>query len=122
MIGKHQLDNQQVLKNFSIIVICEFKKLFFFSFEYDTSHFLNTVMQRWNLVCGPAEYLPKLAQTIFFCGNLFGVLICGWAADHFGRKPCIIISSMASVIGCIIASKAPNIIIWMVARFIGIMF
>ena len=63
---------------------------------------MNTVIERWNLVCGPSEYLPKIAQTVFFCGNLVGVLICGWAADYFGRKPCIIISSILCIIGCVL--------------------
>ena len=75
-------------------------------------------MERWNLVCGPTEYLSKTATTLFFCGNLFGVLICGWAADRFGRKPCILISSMLCIVGCIVGAYAPNIIIWMVARFL----
>ena len=80
---------------------------------------MNTVKQRWNLVCGPSAYLPKMAQTIYFCGTLVGVLICGWAADYFGRKPIIIISSMLCGIGCVIGSYSPNIIVWMAARFLG---
>jgi MFS family permease len=84
--------------------------------DFDDSHFVNTVTQRFNLVCGPSEYIPRFAQSAFFCGNLVGILICGWAADHFGRKPVILISSMICGVASVLGALAPNITIWIIAR------
>lgn len=87
------------------------------SWEYDDSHFGQTVTQRWNLVCGPSAYLPRFAQSAFFLGNFLGVLSSGWMADRLGRRPVILAATLLSSIGCIVGSLAPNITVWIVSRF-----
>ena len=73
-------------------------------------------MQRFNLVCGPTEHLPRFAQTMFFCGNLAGIMVCGWLADRFGRLPIILASISLTSIASMVGALAPNITVWIIVR------
>ncbi|XP_059078340.1 organic cation transporter protein-like [Tigriopus californicus] len=55
------------------------------SFSFDTSQFTLTVTSEWSLVCSEA-YKVGLAQTVYYFGQMFGIIIFGILSDTFGRK------------------------------------
>ncbi len=86
-------------------------------FEYDTSQFRNTAIQRWDLVCSK-QYIPSYVQTIFFVGNFVGVIASGPIADTFGRKFCYCLFVTIWIASGVIGSMAGNLYVWITTRFV----
>ncbi|CAG4942542.1 unnamed protein product [Parnassius apollo] len=61
---------------------------------YETN---DTVVAPLNLACQP--WKSNLIGTIHNVGMLFAMIISGWLIDRFGRKPMLIICTVASCIG-----------------------
>ncbi|KAJ9577163.1 hypothetical protein L9F63_006285, partial [Diploptera punctata] len=44
-----------------------------------------TIVTEWQLVC-ERRYLRPMLATIYFCGVTIGAFVCGFFADHYGRR------------------------------------
>ena len=75
-----------------------------------------SVTTQFDLICDDA-WIVSLTTGIYFIGWLFGALILGWVADHYGRKtvyfPC---TGLTLIIGFATAFS-PNIATILVLRF-----
>jgi len=60
------------------------------SWHFDNSWYLNTIRQKFNLVCDDA-ILNNVASSTFFAGTGVGVFIAGLLSDKIGRKKTILI-------------------------------
>ncbi|PNF33929.1 hypothetical protein B7P43_G06010 [Cryptotermes secundus] len=49
-----------------------------------------TVVTEWQLVC-ERRFLRPLLATLYFCGVTIGAITCGLLADHYGRRPVVLV-------------------------------
>jgi MFS transporter, DHA1 family, multidrug resistance protein len=59
----------------------------------------------------------KLTVTIFLAGFALAQLVWGPLSDRFGRRPVLLIGLAISVLGAALSSVAPNVELFMAARF-----
>ena len=89
------------------------------AWEYDTENFDQTIIQRWNMVCGNYNNFPRLVQIVFFFGNMVGVLLIGPLSDWYGRKTAYLtaltIWSGITIIGYFVNHPY----LWIATRFIA---
>ena len=85
--------------------------------DYDTSMFQNTIMQKFDLVCKD-KIMTKLASSVFFAGTGVGVFIAGLLADHFGRKKTLLLFVLIFMLSGITSALAPTFKLWLCARFL----
>jgi len=60
----------------------------------------------------------SLITTTYFLGMAFGQLVFGPASDRFGRRPCLIIGIVLTVIGALGSALAPSFELLLVARVV----
>jgi len=77
----------------------------------------STIMNEFSLVCDK-EYLGMLSVSIYFCGVMIGVIICGLLSDRFGRRKVIIMTMFGQIIVGIVLSFSPNYTSFAILRFI----
>ena len=87
-----------------------------FDWEY-TEQKEYSVTTQFDLVCGK-EWLIGFASTIFFLGWMVGGIVFGWFADNFGRRIVLIPATVFFILIGSITSFSPNIIVFLVLRFI----
>ena len=89
------------------------------AWEYDTEYFEQTIIQRWDMVCGNYNNFPRLVQIVFFFGNMCGVLAIGPLSDWYGRKTAYLtaltIWSGITIIGYFVNHPY----LWIATRFIA---
>ena len=56
------------------------------SWVYSKEFYGETIVTKWNLVCGNMPISPRGVQIVFFLGNMIGVLLIGPFSDWYGRK------------------------------------
>ena len=89
-----------------------------FLFGFDTvviSGAEQTIQRLWNLSAG----VHGVAMGAALYGTVLGSLVGSWPADRFGRRPTLLavgVLFLASALGC---GLAPNVEIFIIARFIG---
>lgn len=87
------------------------------SFTFDRSKFTSTIASEWNLVCSES-YKVSLAQTVYFLGQMIGIIIFGILSDKFGRKRMFIpLSCLMSLFG-VVASIVGSYEGFLVMRFL----
>ena len=84
--------------------------------DYDTTTFQNTIVQKFDLVCED-KILTKLASSVFFAGTGVGVFIAGLLADYFGRKKTLLVFVLIFMFSGLAAALAPSFQLWLAARF-----
>jgi len=87
------------------------------TWDYDTSMFQNTIMQKFDLVCGD-KILTKVASFVFFAGTGVGVFIAGLLADKIGRKKTLLLFVVLFMLSGITSAFAPTFELWLCARFL----
>jgi len=85
--------------------------------DYDTSMFQNTIMQKFDLVCED-KIMTKIAGFVFFAGTGVGVFIAGMLADKIGRKKTLLIFVILFMLSGITCAFAPTFELWLCARFL----
>jgi MFS transporter, SP family, arabinose:H+ symporter len=89
-----------------------------FLFGFDTvviSGAEQTIQRLWNL--GPGVHGIAMGAALY--GTVLGSIVGSWPADRFGRRPTLLavgVLFLASALGC---GFAPNVEIFIAARFIG---
>jgi len=86
-------------------------------FDYDTSLFTSTVVSDFNLVCG-RQYIQTLSKTIYMMGMLVGSFVFGWMGDMCGRRMAFLATTICLTLGSVGCAVAPNVEMYIVARFI----
>ena len=76
-----------------------------------------SVTTQFDLVC-EKEWLIGFASTIFFLGWMAGGIVFGWFADNFGRRTILIPATVFFILIGSITSFSPNILVFLVLRFI----
>jgi len=85
--------------------------------DYDTSMFQNTIMQKFDLVCGD-KIMTKIASFVFFAGTGVGVFIAGMLADRIGRKKTLLLFVILFMVSGLISAFASSFELWLCARFL----
>ncbi|XP_074657409.1 solute carrier family 22 member 21-like [Tubulanus polymorphus] len=78
----------------------------------------STIVTEWDLVCD-RDYLPQMAQTIFFVGTLIGAGSLSPLADWLGRKTVHIGSLIGIAVFGIVVIFSPNYTMFAVMRFLS---
>lgn len=89
-----------------------------FLFGFDTvviSGAEKTIQTLWGLSPG----LHGIAMGSALYGTVVGSLIGGWPADRFGRKATLLWIGVLYLIGAVGSGMAPNVAIFIAARFVG---
>jgi sugar porter (SP) family MFS transporter len=89
-----------------------------FLFGFDTvviSGAEKTIQSLWGLSAG----LHGIAMASALYGTVLGSLIGGWPADRFGRKATLLWIGVLYLIGAIGSGLAPNVEMFIAARFVG---
>ncbi len=87
------------------------------AWDYDNSWYLNTIAQKFDLVCDEA-ILNKVASSTFFAGTGVGVFIAGLLSDKIGRKRTILIFIALFFASGMTAAFANSYELWLTGRFL----
>ena len=87
------------------------------SWNYDNTWYLNTISQKFDLVC-ENQILTRIASFTFFAGTGVGVFIAGILADKIGRKKTILIFIVLFFASGLCAAFANSYELWLCARFL----
>lgn len=87
------------------------------SYQIDTSIFGTTLTSEYSLICD-RNYLPSTSNALFVLGYLIASFWAGWAADRYGRKPVLWISTIAELIAGIACSFTFSMWFFMIFRLI----
>ncbi|KAK7065138.1 hypothetical protein SK128_004402, partial [Halocaridina rubra] len=69
------------------------------------------------------EWYGTLAQSVFFLGAIVGGVVCGWAADKYGRVPVLVATNVVGAIASLLTPLAWSLPEFLIYRFIiGIAF
>src|SRR6185503_4740292 len=89
-----------------------------FLFGFDTvviSGAEKTIQSLWGL--SPGLHGFAIASALY--GTVVGALLGGWPADRFGRKVTLLCIGLLYIVGAVGSALAPNVAIFIAARFIG---
>jgi MFS family permease len=89
-----------------------------FLFGFDTvviSGAEQTIQRLWNLSAG----VHGVAMGAALYGTVLGSLIGSWPADRFGRRPTLLAVGVLFLVSALGCGLAPNVEIFIIARFIG---
>ncbi len=89
-----------------------------FLFGFDTvviSGAEKTIQALWNL----SPWVHGLAMSMALWGTVLGSLVGSWPTDRFGRKGTLIWIGLLYLVSAIWSGLAPEVISFMIARFIG---
>jgi SP family arabinose:H+ symporter-like MFS transporter len=89
-----------------------------FLFGFDTvviSGAEQTIQHLWGLSAG----MHGIAMGAALYGTVIGSLVGSWPADRFGRRPTLLAIGLLFLISAIGCALAPNVALFIMARFIG---
>ena len=86
------------------------------TWDYDESWYLNTLKQKFDLVCD-RDILSGVGSSTFFIGTGVGVFIAGLLSDKIGRKKTLLIFIVLFFLSGLGAAFAPTFELWVVARY-----
>jgi len=89
-----------------------------FLFGFDTvviSGAEKTIQTLWGLSPG----LHGIAMASALYGTVVGSLLGGWPADRFGRKATLLWIGILYFVGAVGSALAPNVTVFIIARFLG---
>ncbi|CAG0878580.1 unnamed protein product [Darwinula stevensoni] len=90
------------------------------SWEYNRTIFTNTIINQYGIVCDN-KYLSQVAQSTYMFGVLIGCVLSGHLADRVGRKPVMLWSVILMLVVGVATSFAPEVISFVILRFITAM-
>ncbi|XP_045592126.1 organic cation transporter protein [Procambarus clarkii] len=90
------------------------------AWEYDISTTGNyhTIVSELSWVCD-REWYATLAQSVFFLGAVCGGLICGWAADRYGRMPVLVATNFVGAVTSLLTATSTSLADFLVYRFLA---
>ena len=89
-----------------------------FLFGFDTvviSGAEQTIQHLWGLSAG----MHGIAMGAALYGTVIGSLVGSWPADRFGRRPTLLAIGLLFLISAVGCALAPNVALFIMARFIG---
>ena len=75
----------------------------------------DSAVERWDLVCDK-QYIRRIVQSVFFMGNMIGVLAVGPMSDWFGRKTAYMTMLTAWMVFGVLGYFVTNPYLWLVVR------
>ncbi|KAH8302812.1 hypothetical protein KR044_010843 [Drosophila immigrans] len=76
-----------------------------------------SIATQFNWVC-QYDHLGPYSVTINFLGSVVGGLIFGYAADHWGRLPTVMLSNLCGLIGGILSAFCKSFLWFSITRFV----
>ncbi|KAJ8710910.1 hypothetical protein PYW08_009425 [Mythimna loreyi] len=58
--------------------------------RFSTEQYQDTLVTEFSLVCD-MDWLPRMCNTLFWVGSIFGNVFFGWMSDRYGRRPTILL-------------------------------
>ncbi|XP_060655993.1 carcinine transporter-like isoform X1 [Drosophila nasuta] len=76
-----------------------------------------SIATQYNWVC-QNDHLGPYSVTIYFLGSIVGGLIFGYAADHWGRLPAVMLSNLCALIGGLLSAFCNSFLWFSITRFV----
>ncbi|CAH0596866.1 unnamed protein product [Chrysodeixis includens] len=89
--------------------------------RFSTEQYQNTLVTDFSLVCDK-DWLPRMSNTLFWVGSIFGNLFFGWMSDRYGRRPTILLMVFLEVPLAIASSFAKSYWTYVGLRVAGGLF
>ncbi|XP_053314946.1 solute carrier family 22 member 7 [Spea bombifrons] len=86
--------------------------------EYDHSTFTSTTATEWDLVCD-RKGLNQASATYFFVGLTAGSVVCGFAADRFGRRWILLVSFLISTVFGVMSAASVSYVMFSMCRLLS---
>ena len=90
-----------------------------YSWTFDHEYYENTVIERWDLVCGNGDNFTTYSNSLFFLGNLCGIFLIGIICDWYGRKKGYAFAVLTTFTISIGVYFIQNPYLWMASRFLS---
>lgn len=87
------------------------------SYKYDTTIWISTIIDEWNLVCGRA-WLISWTQSLYMGGFIVSYLVFGYLSDRFGRKKSLLIGGLVEILAGLGCTFSTSIYMFLVFRFL----
>ncbi|KAF9412175.1 hypothetical protein HW555_009248 [Spodoptera exigua] len=89
--------------------------------RFSTEQYQDTLVTDFSLVCD-LDWLPRICNTLFWVGSIFGNLFFGWMSDRYGRRPTILLMVFLEVPLAIASSFATSFWTYVGLRVAGGLF
>ncbi|XP_035452277.2 beta-alanine transporter [Spodoptera frugiperda] len=89
--------------------------------RFSTEQYQDTLVTDFSLVCD-MDWLPRMCNTLFWVGSIFGNLFFGWMSDRYGRRPTILLMVFLEVPLAIASSFATSFWTYVGLRVAGGLF
>ncbi|XP_067125735.1 beta-alanine transporter-like [Centruroides vittatus] len=86
-----------------------------FGWNYDRSIYYNTLITKWNIVCGQ-EWKIALANSMLAIGCVISQFWIGFISDKWGRKPCLFIMLFSTILIGLVSCYPPNYTAYIIYR------
>ncbi len=87
------------------------------SWEFDTSEFNGTIVEKWSMVCD-RRILIATSQSVSLAADPVAAILGGLLTDRFGRRKITLIASILPIPFRILAIFAPNLTLYVACMFI----
>nr|XP_049701537.1 beta-alanine transporter [Helicoverpa armigera] len=89
--------------------------------RFSSQQYQDTLVTDFSLVCD-MDWLPRMCNTLFWVGSIFGNVFFGWMSDRYGRRPTILLMVFLEVPLAIASSFAKSYWAYVALRVAGGLF
>lgn len=88
-------------------------------YEYDSTLWTETIISKWDLVCGSRSvWLKSFGNAFLMTGAAVGLFVTGQFSDHFGRRKTLILLILTTFLAATSAAFSPDFWLWLILRWI----
>uniref|UniRef100_A0A2A4K7U9 Major facilitator superfamily (MFS) profile domain-containing protein n=1 Tax=Heliothis virescens TaxID=7102 RepID=A0A2A4K7U9_HELVI len=92
-----------------------------YGWKFSSQQYQDTLVTDFSLVCD-MDWLPRMCNTLFWVGSIFGNVFFGWMSDRYGRRPTILLMVFLEVPLAIASSFAKSYWVYVGLRVAGGLF